>query len=149
MSIDLRSSLDTMSQQVTDITSTIIDLAAAEHLKSIENSISQGRTAALEYATVQASQAEAAHAQLGMSQRVLEVIEHSHGRLEDIQKAVDLLPTSWFETIHQLQHHLQRLRHEVKCILIFFVPSILLLVFGRFKAALSTILFYGTSKRQP
>jgi len=143
ISIDVKSSFEHMMQQTNAVAEQAVDLATSGHLQIIQESIMLGRDAATEFATVQMAQAETAQAQLSLSQKVLNTIDHTHGRLDEIQKAVDMLPTSWFDTLHNVQKRLNQIRIEVKYAATLIVPSFLLLLLGRSRAAAVTVLSYG------
>ncbi|KAK5948802.1 hypothetical protein OHC33_010226 [Knufia fluminis] len=143
ISADVQSSFELMMQQTNSIAEQMINMATNGHLQVIQESVTQGRNAAIEFATIQTAQAEIAQAQLTISQEVLHTIDHTHGRLNEIQKAVDMLPTSWFDTLHHIREKVIRVQTEAKYAATFIVPSILFLLFGRPRAAVVTLLSYG------
>ncbi len=143
ISIDLKSSFEVMISQTNAVAEQMIDLATSGHLQAIQESVVLGRDAAAKFAVVQTAQVETAQAQLSLSQKVLNTIDHTHGRLDEIQKAVDMLPTSWFDALHHIQEKVSRLKTEFKYAATFVALSILLLLLGRPRAAAVLLLSYG------
>jgi len=143
ISIDVKSSFEHMMYQTNAVAEQMIDLATSGHLQAIQESVMLGRDAATEFATVQTAQVETAQAQLSLSQKVLNTIDHTHGRLDEIQNAVDMLPTSWFHALHNVQERIIQIRIEVRYAATFIVPSFLLLLLGRPRAAAKALLSYG------
>lgn len=147
ISVEVGSSFDLLINKVNAVTGEVIDLADAGHLNTIRESLNHGRQAATEFASVQTAQIDNAHIQLELSRKVIETIEHSRGRLDDIQKAVDLLPTSWFDSIHNLQQQFLRIKSEVKFALLFIAPASMLLILGFWRLSVFLILIYGKSRQ--
>ena len=146
MSVEIGSSFDLVNQRLKSVVGEVIDLANAGHLNIIRDTLDEGRKAAHEFASVQSAQIDTAHVQLELSQQVMETIEHSRGRLNDIQKAVDLLPTSWFDSLHNFQQQFLRIKTELKFALLFIAPSTMLVIVGQWRFAFSLILIYGKLK---
>ena len=142
ISIDVKSSFEQMMEQTNTVAERMVDLATSGHLQAIQEGIMLGRDAASDFATVQTAQIETAKAQLSLSQKVLNTIDHTHGRLDEIQKAVDMLPTSWFDALHNIQERVSQIRNEASYAATFIVPSFLLLLLGRLRAAAMTLLIY-------
>ena len=143
MSIDMQATYQQMLQRTNTVAERMVELATAGHLQAIQDSVTLGREAANEFASIQFSQVETSREQLSISKQVLQTISHSHSRLEEIQKAVDMIPTSWFDALREVQSHIARFRNEIKYALVFMVPAVLLLLFGRPRASVATFLSYG------
>jgi len=143
ISIDVKSTFEVMMQQTNAVAEQMIDLATSGHLHAIQQGVLLGRDAATEFADVQTAQVNTARAQLTLSLEVLDVVGHTHGRLDEIQKAVDMLPTSWFDALHEIRAKIAQIGTETKYAATFIVPSILFFLFGRRRAAAVTLLSYG------
>lgn len=142
MTFNLEMSIETMTKQTSAIAEHIIDLDIDEHLQQMQRSMYLSQAAASEFATIQVVQKKMIEEQLISSHALLEAIEGSSDRFRQIQEALDSIPISLLRMFRDMRDLVARLRSEVTYALSFAIPSALLLLFNRVRAATVLVLIY-------
>ncbi|KAK5085856.1 hypothetical protein LTR05_005145 [Lithohypha guttulata] len=142
---NFETSVATMTREASNFVERLLDLNIDDQMHKIQQGMSLGQAAAAEFAETQSMQNQIAKEQLSDSYNLLQIIKDSHGQFHQIKQTLDLVPTSWIENMHRIQQAFIRMRAEATYALLFCVPSLLLLLFGRPRLATVVSLIYGKS----
>lgn len=138
---DFETSIEAMTSQVHEIVRGLIDLDAENHVDRLRNTLELGHDAATQFAQTQLEQYQMTKEHLDLGKDLLSIIKDSHGHFHQIKETLDMFPDSWFEALHQVHGTFVKFRDEVKYSLFFLLPSLLLLLLGKFR--ISAIIFLG------